>query len=182
MTVPRTANDTLISMSSAIVRNIIANSTIDHVIKNRAALRAAISNEITPVVKGWGIWIEAVEITDVKICSGTLFKNMQAKFRETNRKTATIQQLTNQYEIDDEQREYSFEKYKQDVDNAREKRIVRQRIEVQDKERELKNYEKKVEFSKLQTKREHEQKIFEADQSQEEKAASRTRWIHEQSD
>ena len=31
----RTANETLQSMTSAIVRNQVANSTIDHIIKNR---------------------------------------------------------------------------------------------------------------------------------------------------
>ena len=34
------------------------------------------------VVRGWGIWLEAVEITDVMISSNALFKNMQSAFRE----------------------------------------------------------------------------------------------------
>jgi hypothetical protein len=28
------------------------------------------------VVKGWGVWLETVEITDVTISSGALFKDL----------------------------------------------------------------------------------------------------------
>ena len=46
------ANDILRSMTSAIVRNQIANSTIDHIIKNRQELREAILEEMNEVVQG----------------------------------------------------------------------------------------------------------------------------------
>ena len=42
------------------------------------------------VTTGWGVWLETVEITDVKISSGSLFKDMQCKFREDNKKSAEI--------------------------------------------------------------------------------------------
>jgi hypothetical protein len=45
-------------------------------------LRKAVRTEIGKVVNGWGVWLETVEITDVKISSGSLFKNMQGTFRE----------------------------------------------------------------------------------------------------
>lgn len=76
------ANDILRSMTSAIVRNQIANSTIDHIIKNRQELREAILNEMKEVVTGWGVHLCTVEVTDVKVLSSGLFKDMQAKFRE----------------------------------------------------------------------------------------------------
>lgn len=79
---PLTANNLLTSMASAIVRNCIANSTIDQIIKNRQQLREAINKEMTEVVQGWGVWLETIEITDVKILSGSLFKDMQCTFRE----------------------------------------------------------------------------------------------------
>lgn len=41
-------------------------------------------------VKGWGIWLETVEITDVRIASGTLFSNLQSEFREIKKKDAKI--------------------------------------------------------------------------------------------
>ena len=66
---PRSANDSLVSMSSAIVRSCIANSTIQEMMTNRKLLRDAISKEMAEVVKGWGVWLETIEITGVQICS-----------------------------------------------------------------------------------------------------------------
>jgi flotillin len=77
-------------MASAIVRSRIANSTIDEILQKRAELREAIRSEMAEVTKGWGVWLETIEITDVKILSGSLFKNMQCKFREDNKKSAEI--------------------------------------------------------------------------------------------
>jgi regulator of protease activity HflC (stomatin/prohibitin superfamily) len=88
--VPKTANQLLTSMASAIVRSRIANSTIDEILQKRAELREAIRSEMAEVTKGWGVWLETIEITDVKILSGSLFKNMQCKFREDNKKSAEI--------------------------------------------------------------------------------------------
>lgn len=79
---PAMANELIISMASAIVRNCIANSTIDQIIKNRDELKDSIITQLKTVVTGWGVWLETVEITDVKICSGKLFKDLQCKFRE----------------------------------------------------------------------------------------------------
>ena len=87
------ANDILRSMTSAIVRNQIANSTIDHIIKNRQELREAIISEMNEVVSGWGVHLCTVEVTDVKILSSGLFKDMQTKFREENIKKATLEKM-----------------------------------------------------------------------------------------
>jgi regulator of protease activity HflC (stomatin/prohibitin superfamily) len=73
---PYTANQLLISMASAIVRNRIANSPMDEILRNRHALRDAIREEMSATTTGWGVWLETVEITDVKILSGTLFSNL----------------------------------------------------------------------------------------------------------
>lgn len=77
-----TANDILKSMASAIVRNMIANSTIEKVIENRRELRDEVIKEMSEVVAGWGVYLVTVEVLDVKISSGSLFKDMQTKFRE----------------------------------------------------------------------------------------------------
>jgi len=66
---PHSANDALTSMASAVVRSCIANSTINEMLTNRKLLRDAIRKEMFEVVKGWGVWLETVEITDVKISS-----------------------------------------------------------------------------------------------------------------
>ena len=90
---PRTANDSLISMSSAVVRSCIANSTIQEMITNRKLLREAIRKEMFDVVKGWGVWLETIEITGVEICSSSLFKDLQTNYRESMRQQATLYQM-----------------------------------------------------------------------------------------
>lgn len=42
---------------------------------DRQILRDTIRKEIGKITKDWGVWIETVEITNVEICSDTLFKH-----------------------------------------------------------------------------------------------------------
>lgn len=97
---PRTANDSLVSMSSAVVRSCIANSTIQEMITNRKLLREAIHKEMFEVVKGWGVWLETIEITGVTICSSSLFKDLQTNYRETMRQQATLFQMQIKSELE----------------------------------------------------------------------------------
>lgn len=60
-------------MAISIVRNQIANMTLDEILKNRAKLRNSIKQEMQEVLKGWGMWLETCEIQDVKIVSTELF-------------------------------------------------------------------------------------------------------------
>lgn len=87
------ANNILKSMISAIIRNQIANSTMDHILHNRQEMRQQILEEMRDTVSGWGIYLETAEITDVKISSGSLFKDMQTEFRETNNKKALFERF-----------------------------------------------------------------------------------------
>ena len=64
---------------------------------------------------GWGVWLETVEITDVKICSSKLFKDLQCKFREDQNYQATIQKNEVDHEIQLERKKYSFEKSQRDL-------------------------------------------------------------------
>lgn len=73
------------SVCAAHVRDKIANMTINDILTNRAKLRDGIKEEMQKLLTGWGMWMETIEISDVKICSGTLFQNMQVEFREENR-------------------------------------------------------------------------------------------------
>lgn len=53
------------------------------------------------VVKNWGVWLETVEITDVVISSGSLFKDLQAEFREKMKKESALYEMVVQQEIDE---------------------------------------------------------------------------------
>lgn len=76
------ANESVRALCEGVLRNIIANSTIDEVMKNRDHMRNNMHAELNEQFKGWGIWLESVEITDVKISSERLFKDLQAEFRQ----------------------------------------------------------------------------------------------------
>ena len=66
---------------------------------NRKLLRDAIRSEMFEVVKGWGVWLETVEITGVTISSQSLFKDMQTNYREAVRKEAELFKMTMKSEL-----------------------------------------------------------------------------------
>ena len=79
-------------MCESVLRNLIANSSLDEVLKNRNHLRDNMKNDLKDQFKGWGIWLETVEITEVTISSERLFKDLQAEFRqEAQLKAQTIE-------------------------------------------------------------------------------------------
>ena len=115
---PTKANETLRAMTSAIVRNKIANSTIDEILKNRQGLREAVTKEITEVVAGWGVHLATVEVTDVRICSSGLFSDMQTQFREQNTKKATLEKLVVETDIREERMGHQLEEHKRNWDTS----------------------------------------------------------------
>lgn len=72
-------------MAVSIVRDRIANMSINDILKNRQKLRNGVKEEIQKVITGWGIWLETCEVTDVVIASKSLFTNLQTEFREKSR-------------------------------------------------------------------------------------------------
>jgi alpha-glucosidase (family GH31 glycosyl hydrolase) len=81
-------------LAQSVVREAIANNTIDNIIKNRTLLTDKIRKDLAPICKGWGMFLERVDIRDVKICSGQLFSDIQSEFRLNQRKDAEIKTIT----------------------------------------------------------------------------------------
>ena len=77
------ACDNLRMVTESIVRNTVANSTISDVMSQRDIMRNMLKKGIMDAVQGWGMWVETVELTDVKICSKQLFEDLQAEFRNS---------------------------------------------------------------------------------------------------
>jgi hypothetical protein len=75
-------------MAVSIIRDRIANLTINDILKNRSKLRNGVKDEMQKLITGWGIWLETCEVVDVKISSNSLFKNLQTEFRENTRQYA----------------------------------------------------------------------------------------------
>lgn len=82
------ANAQLQSMAISIIRDRIANLSLDDILKNRSKLRNGVKEEMQKLINGWGIWLETCEIQDVKISSRSLFSNLQTEFREKSRMDA----------------------------------------------------------------------------------------------
>ena len=60
--VPSVANSKIENMAVAIVRDRIANLTINDILKNRSKLRNGVKEEMQKLLTGWGIWLETCEI------------------------------------------------------------------------------------------------------------------------
>lgn len=57
------ANRNVNAICESVLRNLIANSTLAEVLRNRKHLRDNMVNDLKDQFKGWGIWLETVEIT-----------------------------------------------------------------------------------------------------------------------
>jgi hypothetical protein len=120
--VPRTANENLTSLANGILRNQIANSSMDEILRNRNILREKIREEMFTVVKGWGIWLETVEITDVKISSSSLFKDLQAPYREDQNRKAEVytMQINSELQVIRNDNQIVVEQKQAELDKERE--------------------------------------------------------------
>lgn len=86
------ANRNVQAMCESVLRNLIANSHLSEVLRNRKHLKDNMTNDLKDQFKGWGLWLETVEIKEVKISSDRLFKDLQAEFRqETQLKAQKIE-------------------------------------------------------------------------------------------
>lgn len=82
-------------MAVSVIRDKVANLTINAILRDRNQLRDGIKKNMQDMLTGWGMWLETIEISDVNIVSGTLFKNMQTEYREKMRLHAdTIERST----------------------------------------------------------------------------------------
>lgn len=89
--------------------------SIMDMLKNRNHLRDGVRDEIQKLVSGWGMWLETIEILDVQIASGALFKQMQTEYREMTRQNAENFTATITNELRNEQLEREAEMSKLEI-------------------------------------------------------------------
>lgn len=147
-------------MASAIVRNQVANNSLDHIIKNRQALREQIMNEMKEVVAGWGVHIATIEVTDVKILSSSLFKDMQSKFREENVKKATLEKLVVENSIYFERLERDLESTKRQLNSDLVSLKARNEQTLKETKREVEQFRQQCAIELLQKDRGNEEYIL----------------------
>ena len=87
-------------------RRLIANLTVEQCLTQRKeALSVELVREIAPVVsgegrledetdRGWGVVVDTIEIQDVRVLSGQVFSNMQARFRLSQEQVAREAELS----------------------------------------------------------------------------------------
>lgn len=88
------AEDNLKGMTEALMRKHVATTPLTDVLRDREALRQTVRDEMMATTKGWGVWPETLEITDVQICSNKLFEDLQAEFRQDAHVKAEQMRLT----------------------------------------------------------------------------------------
>jgi len=141
------------------VRNQVANSTIDHVIKNRQALREEILKEMSEVVAGWGVHLATCEVTDVKILSGGLFKDMQSKFREENVKKATLEKMVVENSIYYERLEKDVETKKRNANTGKISLAAREAEELKQVRHDIEKFRKTCDIERRDLDRVNAEKL-----------------------
>lgn len=83
-------------MAVAVIRDTVANSSLQNILSDRKALKDAVVKACQDAVKGWGIQVETIEISQVLIKSQKFFNYLQTQFRdEENLKAERIRSEIN---------------------------------------------------------------------------------------
>ncbi|KRW99567.1 hypothetical protein PPERSA_13147 [Pseudocohnilembus persalinus] len=94
------ANKQIQSICESIVRHQISNTELNTVMTQRDILKNNMQKEASKILSGWGVWVETVEITDVKICSESLFQDMQTPSKQENFLKSELYKIQKQSEMD----------------------------------------------------------------------------------
>jgi hypothetical protein len=138
------ANDTLRLVSESILRNVVANHTINEIMSQRDLIRTMLKKGIMDAVQGWGVWCETVELTEVKISSKTLFNDLQAVFRQETNLAARRITLETQQKITAEELLASLRLAEKRADNEAQKRNYESAALLQCEEQEATLFEKQT--------------------------------------
>jgi len=63
-------------------------------------MRDKVKHDMGSIVQGWGVWLETVEVTEVTVCSKSLFDDMQVEFRQQSRQAAELTKLSAKEKIE----------------------------------------------------------------------------------
>jgi len=180
-------NATLQKLVESVLRHMISGCTIDEVMTNRHELRNKAREELLVLTKGWGVWIETVEISDVLIMSSQLFKQMQAEHRQKARlKSETITMKT-ELELEKKRRENQVSTTKaqelaetQRFKLTQEQSLLRdqQRFETEKKKHELELL-KLEQSKKMEVERMLQQKFIQQKSMEEQQKIEQAQQLHQ---
>lgn len=155
------ANSNVRKLVEAVLRHAVSGMTIEDVMTKRNEIRNHAKEQVDQITKGWGIWIETIEITDVVIMSKTLFNNMQAEHRQAMRLKAEKINMKTELELAEDRREndVAVQKAQQEAKT--------QKFEVENQQkllREQREFETKAQQHKLRLKQIEQQQELEVSQ------------------
>lgn len=81
------------------IRHLVANMTIEEVLRKRASIILELKRELDYITGQWGLEIDTIEIKNVKIMSGDVFSHLQSSYREELRLNAEIKHLQTERQI-----------------------------------------------------------------------------------
>jgi hypothetical protein len=93
-------------------------------------------------LKGWGIWMETMEITEVQILSNSVSYDLQTEFRETQNLQASQNKMDAEHEVRVNQRKVNFETNKRAQDTKEKKEVDKSAQSVESSKRELEKFKK----------------------------------------
>ena len=93
-------------------------------------------------LKGWGIWLENVELTEVKICSSKLFEDLQAEFRQETSLTANQKKISTNELLTKNKLTSELKMTKTEEESKSQRQIDFNRQELKRKQQEVEFYEK----------------------------------------
>ena len=70
-------NEKVQTLAISTIRDAVSKMSIVEVMTSREELKEKVKKDITPIFTGWGMWLETVEILDVRVESKSLFDDMQ---------------------------------------------------------------------------------------------------------
>ncbi|CAE7193335.1 smc3 [Symbiodinium sp. CCMP2592] len=126
-------------MAKAVVRSQVANSSLQEVLTQRETFRSQVKSKVMEQVQGWGVWVEAIEIADVRICSGKLFEDLQAAHRHEVRLKAEEARLDTDRLLQERrlQDEVKLSKARAEAEAEQRLAAARQRLKAEQEEAQL---------------------------------------------
>jgi len=73
----KAGNEKVTTLAISTIRDAVSKMSIVEVMTSREELKERVKADITPIFRGWGMWLETVEILDVRVESKSLFDDMQ---------------------------------------------------------------------------------------------------------
>lgn len=117
-------------------------------------MRDSIKEELKDQFKGWGVWLETVEITEVKISSNRLFTDLQAEFRQATRLKAEQIELASSEKISEVRQNTNMKISELTEDVKTQKQVIKNTENIKRRECEENFESKKNELEKKKMERE----------------------------